>query len=104
MSKRGWVGRVLREGGRSDGRWVRVYHGGHREARLAVVAGREVGGAVLRNRTRRRVREVWRQVGGAERVRGIVVVRIRRGGGEAGYDMLKGDIEGVLRRIEGNDR
>ena len=101
MRGRGWVGHVLREGKRGDGRWVRMCYETQQEGeRLAVVAGREVGGAVVRNRVRRRVREAWRRVGGMGRMEGRVVIRVRKGGGEAEYGALEEDLEGVLRRIE----
>lgn len=51
---------------------VRSNDVGH--ARLGLTAGRRVGGAVARNRLRRRVREHYRQVIGRERLAAVDVV------------------------------
>lgn len=97
---RSWVGDLLRGGTHRGGRWVKVSYGKEGEG-VAVVAGREVGGAVVRNRVRRRVREAWRRVGGRGRVRGRVVIRVKRGAEKADCEALGRDLEGVLREIEG---
>ncbi|MDE2851269.1 MAG: ribonuclease P protein component [Acidobacteriota bacterium] len=67
---------VYRRGRRLHGEYavfhVRSNDVGH--ARLGLTAGRRVGGAVARNRLRRRVREHYRQVIGRERLAAVDVV------------------------------
>jgi ribonuclease P protein component len=57
------VRRVIREGRRVPERWI-VLHvlPGEAGVRSAFVASRRVGGAVVRNQARRRMKEAWRQV------------------------------------------
>ena len=54
---------VIRSGRRATGKLVVVYVvPGDRLTRAAFVCGRRVGGAVVRNRGRRLLREAWRRV------------------------------------------
>jgi len=64
--------------------------------RVAFVAGRRVGGAVVRNRVKRRLREAYRAL--EERVAGDadVVVVARRPAGAAGFDQLLDRLAFVL--------
>jgi ribonuclease P protein component len=54
---------VLRDGRRAAGRClvVHVLEGGREASRLGVTVSRKVGGAVVRNRIRRRLREIFRR-------------------------------------------
>jgi len=68
--------RVYRRGWRLHGQFA-VFHVRRNDtdhARLGLTAGRRVGGAVARNRLRRRVREHYRQVVGRERLPAVDVV------------------------------
>lgn len=72
--------------------------------RLGITVTRRVGGAVVRNRARRRVRELARRLGlevGAGG--GDVVVNVRRGCAEATWSELEEDylrcVTGALRRL-----
>ncbi len=68
--------RVYRRGRRLHGQFA-VFHVRHNDAghaRLGLTAGRRVGGAVARNRLRRRVHEHCRQVVGRERLPAVDVV------------------------------
>lgn len=54
---------VIRSGRRATGKLMVVYVvPGDRLTRAAFVCGRRVGGAVVRNRGRRLLREAWRRV------------------------------------------
>ena len=67
--------------------------------RVAVSASRAVGGAVQRNRARRRVREALRTVlaGRPERPHGLdLVVMVRTGALEAPAALVRGSIERQL--------
>ncbi|MXZ38150.1 MAG: ribonuclease P protein component [Holophagales bacterium] len=68
--------RVYRRSRRLHGEFaifhVRRNEAGH--ARLGLTAGRRVGGAVTRNRLRRRVQEHYRQVVGRERLPAVDIV------------------------------
>jgi ribonuclease P protein component len=55
--------RVVQGGERFSGKRVTMYWIPSAESRVGFVARREVGGAVVRNRVRRVLREAWRQVG-----------------------------------------
>lgn len=69
--------------------------------RLAVLAGRKVGGAVQRNRARRRVREAFRRLEG-RLPRGLdAVIVVRGSAGRADDEQLRADVERVLDGIEG---
>jgi ribonuclease P protein component len=71
------VRRVVRTGKRGSGNLMVVYVApGGSLARVAFVCGRRVGGAVVRNRGRRLLREAWRSV--RARARGFDVVFVAR--------------------------
>jgi len=90
---------------RRDGRFkpgpligVAVYRHGGGPTRLGLAISRKVGGAVVRNRLRRRLREVFR----AERSRlqpgwDIVIVPRRQAAG-AGFAALRADLLSALER------
>ncbi|HEX8098697.1 MAG TPA: ribonuclease P protein component [Actinomycetota bacterium] len=48
---------------------------GQTECKVGFIAGRRVGGAVLRNRARRLMREAWRGTAGLDRVHVVFVAR-----------------------------
>ena len=68
-------------------------------ARLGVITSRRVGGAVLRNRMRRRVRELFRAMR-SEFPRDLwIVVVAKQGSAEAGFAELREEWLRLVRRI-----
>ena len=62
--------------------------------RLGITASRKVGGAVVRNRSRRRIRELLRtRPEAVSGWGGDLVVNVRRGCDEVGWDALAEDLE-----------
>ena len=106
---------------RSRGEFDRVQHGGRRVStrlftlfgrpnaldrdRLRIIASRRVGGAVLRNRAKRRLREVFRrQAPDAARRpdRSLDLVAIaRRELIEASFSAVEADFSAALRKLRG---
>ena len=87
---------VYRQGVKVSGRFVVVFgllrEGG--ECRLGITATRRLGGAVVRNRARRRIRELFRRY--AAPLGGLavdVVVNARDGCGAAPWSDLSTDFE-----------
>ena len=73
--------------------------------RLGITASRKIGKAVLRQRAKRRVREVFRCF--AERS-GLphldVVVHLKPAAGRADFQALRTELESMLSRLVGTDR
>ena len=71
--------------------------------RLGLIASRRVGGAVARNRAKRRLRELFRHEADASRLtpgRGLDVVAIaRRELPDAPFDTLRSDFRSALARL-----
>jgi ribonuclease P protein component len=73
---------------------------GEQECRLGITATRRLGGAVLRNRARRRMRELFRRHG--EAVEGLaadLVVNLRRSCVDASWTELERDYLRCLRVV-----
>jgi ribonuclease P protein component len=71
------------------------------EGRLGITATRKVGGAVVRNRARRRVREVyrrWRAAGPAGAAGVEVVVNVTARAARAPYGTLRDELVALLDR------
>lgn len=86
-----------REGRRYAGEFAVVYvrRTGRGEARIGVTVGRQAGGAVRRNRLRRRVREALRHVG--ELPGGVDLVVIPKvAAGAASFPRLSAALRGAL--------
>jgi len=66
-------------------------------ARLGVVASRKVGGAVQRNRGKRRVREWFRRLDWLEVGLDVVVI-LRPGAAQVPFDELCGGLDAATRR------
>jgi ribonuclease P protein component len=66
--------------------------------RFAISTGRNIGSAVVRNRVRRRLREVLREIPAAGQGRDILVV-CRPPSAQAGYEELR---EAVTRLVAGD--
>jgi ribonuclease P protein component len=69
--------------------------------RLGIVASRKVGNAVVRNRVKRLIREVFRRSSDARPAGVDLVVIPRPGFLDASYDELQRDFSGTLRRALG---
>ncbi len=85
-----------------QGRWLRVTvlrRSDEEPARLGVVTSRRVGGAVQRNRTRRRLREIFRARRG-EFAPGIwLVVVAKPGAAEAPFSELREEWLRLVKRL-----
>lgn len=92
------IRRVLEEGSPRRSRRVVLYVApGGGPSRAAWVTGRRVGGAVVRNRARRLLREAWRVLAPGV-VEGYDLVMVARGPfGKAGASELAAEIEELLR-------
>ena len=70
-------------------------------SRLGIVAGKKVGGAVIRNRTKRRLRHIgrtlWPQV--RDDGRQLVLIALPQAAG-AEYAALAADVTDLMRRME----
>ena len=67
--------------------------------RLGMTVSRKVGGAVTRNRVRRRVREIYRRWKGRAELPSLdLLVHAKPPAGEADFGELARELEGQLRR------
>ena len=70
--------------------------------RLGIIASRRIGGAVVRNRAKRRLREVFRRQSAAAGARPLDVVAIaRRELVGAAFSVVATDFEAALRKLRG---
>lgn len=93
-------GRKLRLG--SATLFVSANTAGH--PRLGVTVTRKVGGAVERNRLKRRVREMFRKNFAAIPGHWDIVVNVRPGAGELSHAEMEREIMGALRRLAAGGR
>lgn len=99
---------VQERGRRVGARYVTVL--GHPNTlghhRLGLIASRRLGGAVERNRTKRRLREIFRRhVAGGPPARGWDVVVIgRTGAAEVPFAALEADFLAAVQRLHGAKR
>jgi ribonuclease P protein component len=70
-------------------------------ARAGFVVSKAVGGAVVRNRVKRRLRHLMRDRLALLPAGSLGVIRALPGAGEAGYDQLARDLDAALRRLLG---
>ena len=72
--------------------------GVERESRLGIVAGSRLGGAVVRNRAKRRIRAAWRlEIGASAEPRDVVIIA-RTAASEAPHAELRSAIGSAIRR------
>jgi ribonuclease P protein component len=91
--------RCYREGRRLHGALATLHAAPNREGhpRLGVTASRKVGGATVRQRLRRRVREVYRRWEGRGRLPAAdLVVHLKPAAAAAGFGALKAELERLL--------
>jgi ribonuclease P protein component len=70
--------------------------------RLGIIASRKLGGAVVRNRAKRRLREVFRRRRVTDAAPPLDIVAIpRRDGHDAVFGLLASDFEAALGRLRG---
>ena len=103
LKKRQEFQRVYAHGAKVVGQYVAFFAlaRGFGESRLGITATRKLGGAVVRNRCRRRIREAVRRQREALVERGWdVVVNVRSGCQDAPWLALQEDILQCMRRVE----
>jgi ribonuclease P protein component len=91
--------RCYREGRRLHGALATLHAAPNREGhpRLGVTASRKVGGAAVRQRLRRRVREVYRRWEGRGRLPAAdLVVNLKPAAAAAGFEELREELERLL--------
>ncbi len=89
------------------GRYVVVFAlaGEGEVCRLGITASRKVGGAVVRNRSRRRIRELFRTRPDAVKGwTGDLVVNVRRGCDEVAWETLAEELERCVRKAQAAPR
>jgi ribonuclease P protein component len=93
------VRRVMSQGRRLSGKRVTVYVlGMDGESRAAFACSRSVGGAVVRNRARRLMREAWRSLRPRVDAGHWIMFVARREIVGAGLDDVRADVERSLHR------
>ncbi len=94
--------RCYRRGRKCHGPLATLHYHPNEEssARLGITASRKVGNAVLRHRTKRRIREIFRGWPGRAALLGMdVVVHLRPAAPTVSFAELKAEIERLLGRI-----
>lgn len=99
LRKRDQFLHTRRRGDRAEGRWVVVYavanDVGH--PRLGVTASRRVGSAVVRNRWKRRLREIFRRNKSHFGPHFDVVIIVKHGRSAPDFDALVRDVKKTVR-------
>jgi ribonuclease P protein component len=94
--------RCYRRGRRYDGRGLALYvaRGTADGPRFGITASRKVGRAVVRQRARRRVREIVRRWPGRSGLQGLdVVIHLKNDAASLGFAELRAELEGLLERV-----
>jgi ribonuclease P protein component len=88
--------RVYREGRRYAGQTLALYVRPTQVGRrVGVTAGRGLGGAVVRNRAKRRLREAYRRIESRLCATGDIVVVARSGAAAAGFTEIMREMEAL---------
>ncbi|MDX1502830.1 MAG: ribonuclease P protein component [Thermoanaerobaculia bacterium] len=93
--------RCYRRGSRHHGPLAILYATPNQLAhpRLGITASRKVGGAVVRVRLKRRIREIYRRWSERRRLPPVdLVVHLKPAAAEASFDQLRRELERLLRR------
>jgi ribonuclease P protein component len=77
---------------------IRVHPNGGQTTRYGFVAGKVVGGAVVRNRVKRRLREATREIGAAPGL--DIVIGARKPAAEAAFIPLKRALYALIKRAD----
>jgi ribonuclease P protein component len=98
LRRRADFARVTRRGKRYAGTYLTCFVAdGRRRTRVGVTVGTAVGGAVVRNRLRRRIKAILDRLPlGAPPWRDVVFIA-RPGAGELSFDTLTGEVARVFR-------
>lgn len=101
LRKRSEYQQVYSRGVRVPGRFLVMFGlaGGSGVCRLGITATRKVGPAVVRNRARRRIRELFRRQPAAALFAGDLVVNVRRACAEVRWSELEQDFSLCLARL-----
>ncbi|MEM9558262.1 MAG: ribonuclease P protein component [Acidobacteriota bacterium] len=94
--------RCYRRGRRRHGSYANLhYHPSDtNETRLGITASRKVGKAVVRQRVKRRIREIFRRWPQRRQIAAIdVVVHVKPAAASAGFDALSAEIERMLQTL-----
>jgi len=100
LRRRGEFQRVFDAGRRAHGRYLTVVFAPTESAapRLGIVASRKLGGAVVRNRAKRLIREVFRTSASPRSAVDLVVI-MKPGSAEQGTAEIGRDYEAALKRL-----
>lgn len=102
LRRRGDFVRCYRKGRRRHGALAILYAvpNGLEHARLGVTASRKVGGAVVRNRLRRRVREIYRRWSERDELPAMdLVVHLKPPAGDSDFQVLRAELLRLLRGL-----
>ena len=96
--------RCYRRGGRRHGSLLTLHFHPNdaRTPRLGITASRKVGKAVVRQRSKRRVREIFRTWEGRSSLGGLdVVVHLKPAAGPSDFRTLRDELERLLAKLPG---
>lgn len=94
--------RCYRRGRRQRGRSATLHFHPNEgsNARLGITASRKIGGAVVRHRMKRRVREIFRRWVDRDAVAGLdVVVHLQPGCAQSGFDEFREELVGLFAKV-----